>query len=104
MATRGLFAQDNSMSAAARQPVRGPAGSRSGERASPVPQTYRLKFGEEDERPAKDIEFEAHDSFEALRIAHEEARTRSAELWQDGQKLCSIRRGGNGVWEIDPIE
>lgn len=92
------------MSPAARQPVTQPAGSPSGKRASPEPQTYRLKFHEEDGRPAKDVEFEAHDSFEALRVAHEEARTRSAELWRDGQKLCSIRRGGNGAWEIDPLE
>ena len=63
---------------------------------------YRLKFQEENGRPAKDVEFEAEDSYQALVIAHQEARTRSAELWRDGQKLCSIRRTEREVWEIWP--
>lgn len=63
---------------------------------------YRLKFQEENGRPAKDVEFEAEDSHQALVIAHQEARTRSAELWRDGQKLCSIRRTEQEVWEIQP--
>ena len=64
---------------------------------------YRLKFPEEPSgRPAKDVEFSAADGAEALIIAHEEARTRSAELWCDGRKLCEIRRDEREVWEIWP--
>lgn len=65
---------------------------------------YRLKFQEEDGRPAKDVEFEAEDSYQALFIAHQEARTRSAELWRDGQKVCSIRRTEKEIWEIWPAD
>ena len=65
---------------------------------------YRIKFPEEhDGRPAKDVEFEAHDSSEALLIAHREARSRSAELWCDGAKICTIRRTPSNVWEIWPL-
>lgn len=61
---------------------------------------YRLKFDPEGERPAKDVEFEAEDAAQALIIAHREARKHSAELWRDGEKLCSIRRQSSEVWEI----
>lgn len=61
---------------------------------------FRLKFDPEGERPAKDVEFEAEDAARALIIAHREARRRSAELWRDGKKLCSIRRQSSEVWEI----
>ena len=66
--------------------------------------TYRLKFRDEGERPAKDIEFQASDAHEALIIAHQEARRRPAELWRDGRKLCTIRRregsSDGSFWEI----
>jgi hypothetical protein len=74
--------------------------SRSNGGGRPQKHTYRLKFQDEGERPAKDLEFEAGDAGEALIIAHSEARSRSAELWRDGKKLCTISRKSGGLWEI----
>jgi hypothetical protein len=65
-----------------------------------TPHTYRLKFSEDSRGVAKDIEFEAHDAARALIIAQMEASNRSAELWCDGQKLCSISRTLYGAWQI----
>jgi hypothetical protein len=62
--------------------------------------TYRLKFVEDDRGVQKDVEFEAEDAAMALVIAHKEASNRSAELWCDGHKLCTIRRTEHDVWEI----
>lgn len=61
---------------------------------------YRLKFDQEGDRLVKDVEFEAADAFEALTIAHQEARRHSAELWRDGRKLCSITRQTGELWEV----
>lgn len=68
--------------------------------AAPVAHTYRLKFMDDDRGVRKDVEFEAHDAAMALMIAHDEACNRSAELWCDGAKLCTIRRTDKDVWEI----
>jgi hypothetical protein len=65
-------------------------------------QTYRLKFFDDAHGVAKDIEFEAKDASRALIIAHREARNRSAELWCDGRKTCTIRRLKADAWEISP--
>ena len=54
--------------------------------------TYRLKFADAGTRGAREIEFEAEDAYQALLFAHDEANSRSAELWRDGRKLCSIKR------------
>ena len=64
--------------------------------------SYQLKFV--DESGVTDVEFEAEDAFKALVVAHEKATDGSAELWRDGQKLCSIRRGQREVWEIQPAQ
>lgn len=66
--------------------------------------TYRLKFPDEDGRPAKDIEFEAGNPSEALAIARGEARSRFAEMWCDGRKLCTIRRNAAGYWEVNAAQ
>lgn len=66
--------------------------------------TYRLKFSDSMNRRIPDIEFEAEDAFGALTMAHEKARNASAELWQDGRKVCSIRRVGGELWEVGPGE
>ncbi|BBC71869.1 conserved hypothetical protein [Altererythrobacter sp. B11] len=65
--------------------------------------TYRLKFQSEDGLPAKDIEFEAHDAYEALTIAQREARTKSVELWREGKRLCLITRNEGSFWEISAL-
>jgi len=62
--------------------------------------TYRLKFFDDDKGSAKEIEFDAFDAAQALIIAHNEASDRSAELWCDSEKLCTIRRRARGIWEI----
>jgi hypothetical protein len=66
--------------------------------------TYRLKFMDDSRGLAKDIEFEASDAAHALIIAHKEASNRSAELWRDGKKVCTIRRIGEDIWEIGGVE
>lgn len=70
----------------------------------PQADIYRLKFGDDGFGAAKEIEFEAHDAYKALVIAHGEAQNRTAELWRDGRKLCTIQRSGSGVWRIGPGE
>lgn len=64
---------------------------------------YRLKFTEgEPQRP--DIEFEATDAYKALVAARDRAYHHPAELWRDGERLCTIRRVEGEVWEIRPVE
>jgi hypothetical protein len=65
---------------------------------------YRIKFLEERERPGKEVEFEAEDAYQALVIAGKEARRRAAELWLNGEGLCSIARRGDDFWEIQPVK
>jgi hypothetical protein len=66
--------------------------------------TYRLKFGDDGLGMAKEIEFDAHDAYMALTIAHREAQDRTAELWRDGMKLCTIQRTRSGAGRIGPGE
>lgn len=65
--------------------------------------TYRLKYAEDGFGVAKEIEFEAGDSAQALYFAQRERRGRSAELWLDGARLCTLRRspGAADMWEIN---
>ena len=67
----------------------------------PESHVYRLKFSEGDP-PRPDIEFRANDAYNALVMAHDRARHCSAELWRDGQRLCTIRRVEDEVWQIGP--
>lgn len=62
--------------------------------------TYRLKFPEEGQRCAKELEFEARDMSQILEIAHTQSRFSTTELWQDGAYLCKIRRQPSHFWEI----
>ena len=54
--------------------------------------------------PDKRIEFHGEDPSRALHIAHQVASDRPAELWKDGERLCTIRRVGDGpdYWMIGP--
>lgn len=55
---------------------------------------YTLKFMHADRaaNEADHVSFEAPDMIRALLVAHERASRRSAELWDDARKLCTIRR------------
>ena len=55
---------------------------------------YSLIYRREGLGPDKRIEFHSEDPSHALRIAHREACDRDAELWKDGELLCTIRRVG----------
>lgn len=65
--------------------------------------TYRLKYADDGFGVAKEIEFDAVDSGQALHLAQQERRGRSAELWHDGLRLCTLRRsqGAADLWEIN---
>ena len=65
--------------------------------------TYRLKYAEDGFGVAKEIEFEAPDSAQALYYAQRERRGRTAELWRNGARLCTLRRspGTVDLWEIN---
>jgi hypothetical protein len=54
--------------------------------------------------PHKRIEFLAEDPARALHIAHQEASERAAELWKDGEPVCTIRKVGEkpDCWMIGP--
>jgi hypothetical protein len=55
--------------------------------------------------PDKRIEFHGEDPSRALLIAHQESDDRPAELWKDGEQVCTIRRVGDGgpdYWMIGP--
>lgn len=67
--------------------------------------TYRLKYGDDGIGVAKEVEFEANDSAQALYFAQREARGRKAELWRDDSRLCTLRRspGAADLWEINAI-
>lgn len=69
-------------------------------RVAPQGHTYRLKFVEEQNRAAAEMEFEAMDAYQAFVIAHREGRKGSAELWRDGKKLCSFCEHAGSFWEI----
>ena len=65
---------------------------------------YSLIYRLDGTGPDKRIEFHGEDPSLALQIAHREASDRPAELWKDGEKLCTIRRVGEGpdYWMIGP--
>ncbi len=65
--------------------------------------TYRLKYVDDGFGVAKEIEFDAANSAQALYFAQKETRGRSAELWRDGSRLCTLRRspGAADLWEIN---
>lgn len=65
---------------------------------------FRLKFTDDGLGLAKEVEFTAVDPGRALTIAQYEARGRSAELWRDGARICTLRRsrGEADIWEINP--
>lgn len=53
---------------------------------------YTLKFVECVSGQPERLEFSAADIVAALVIAHEEASRRSAELWVEAKRLCTIHR------------
>lgn len=62
--------------------------------------TYRLVFLGDGSGIGNHVEFQAADAAKALIVAQHEATRRSAELWCDGRKLCTIERRGEGFWRI----
>ena len=65
---------------------------------------YSLIFRTDGIEPDKRIEFHGEDPGRALHIAQRQAGDRAAELWRDGEKLCTIRPVGKGpdYWMIGP--
>ncbi|MCB5425164.1 hypothetical protein H0274_07840 [Altererythrobacter sp. CC-YST694] len=63
--------------------------------------TYRLIYSDDGIGVAQTIEFDANDPGAALNIADRHEPNRSAELWCDRERLCTIRRSENGFWAID---
>lgn len=65
--------------------------------------SYELVFPDGREDAVRRLQFEAEDPSTALRIAHQQSGTRLMELWQDGEKLCELRRepvGSDEVWIV----
>lgn len=65
---------------------------------------YSLIYRQDGRGPDKRIEFHGEDPGRALQIAHQQAGDRAAELWKDGELLCTIRRVGErpDYWMIGP--
>jgi len=63
---------------------------------------YLLRFDGEKGSPSAEIEFQANNAYQALVIAHREGGGRSAQLWRDGKKLCTINELAGSFWEIRP--
>ena len=63
---------------------------------------YKLVYKEDGLGEAKEFEFEAEDASKALIIAHSEAAARPAELWRNGERVCTIKRSSEArdVWEV----
>jgi hypothetical protein len=64
--------------------------------------TYRLKLPDDGTHCARDVEFEADTGLTAMTIAHQQARHRAAELWCDGQFICTIEEAAEGFWRLAP--
>jgi hypothetical protein len=65
--------------------------------------SYELVFSDQREDAVQRLQFEAEDTSAALRIAHQQSGTRPLDLWQDGKKLCELRRhpvGSEEVWIV----
>ncbi|MEE4338327.1 hypothetical protein [Erythrobacter sp.] len=67
-------------------------------------QIYSLKFDTGGDSPLPDIDFYADNAYQALVIAHREGGGRSAGLWRDGKKLCTISELAGSFWEIRPCD
>ena len=65
-------------------------------------QAYHLLFSDDGSGTLADIEFEAQDTSEALRIAYRQSTDRRAELWKDGHKLCGIDRASRQEMVLPP--
>jgi len=65
---------------------------------------YSLIFHADGTGPQKRIEFHGEDPGRALLLAHRESGERSAELWKDGERICTIRKVGErpDYWMIGP--
>ena len=65
---------------------------------------YSLIYRRDGTGPDRKIEFLGEDPSRALQIVHREARDGPAELWKDGEKVCTIRRIGErpDYWMIGP--
>jgi len=63
---------------------------------------YSLIYRADGLGPAKRIEFHGEDPSRALHLAHQEPDGRPAELWKDGERICTIRKVGDGPWMIGP--
>jgi hypothetical protein len=66
--------------------------------------TYSLRYTDDGIGRAKQVDFQAFDAATALIIAHREASDRSAELWCEDRKLCTIKRIGteSDFWQVGP--
>lgn len=63
---------------------------------------FSLIFRADGRTPDKRIEFHGEDPSRALQLAQRETDSRPAELWKDGERVCTIRRVGGGPWMIGP--
>lgn len=65
--------------------------------------TFRLRFADDGHGVDKTIEFDAEDTSAALVVLQCEAKGRWAELWEEGGRICRLRREGpdDGFWSID---
>ena len=63
---------------------------------------YELRFAGTQDGSAT-LAFLAEDAASALIIAHKRASDQCAELWRDGQKLCTIKRmpvSDDHYWQV----
>lgn len=75
------------------------------QRVAAPEQIYSLRFAPSEtgkQAAPADIDFHASNAYQALVIAHREGHGRSAELWRDGKKLCTISELAGSFWEIRP--
>jgi hypothetical protein len=72
--------------------------------SAPMAHHYTLVYRADGIGEDKRIEFHGRDPGRALLFAHEETGDRQAELWRDGERLCTIRRVGErpDYWMIGP--